>query len=284
MGNIIKQILKNISKTPKNIAVQVDQYVDKKINKAYDNIKIEKRQQVKFFTSIIVIVCLVIIFLVPIAYTFTKIKAKFLEHSIKSPNQIMHDLDGCISENYPKIEIDVLKGAYIDDETESIGYLWQYNGGINCIKYSNDDLILEKENIAIAPINLLNVQYDGSEKEQIQIYSPNMEVFCIIDNPALYQKNDYITANPYIMLHTNNSPSTWEIFSFYKGQHDEMLKLLTKNKTNLYTYLVNNSDYTPKQMAPTSEFAGNLLVILATDRANHRSYVIGAKMQLLYKL
>lgn len=281
MKKMIKQFLTNISKTPKDIAVQVDQYVDKKIDKAYDAIKIEKRPKVKFFTGIIIMVCLVIILLVPITYTFTKLKTKLMEHSIKSPDQIMRDLDGCTSDfqNYP--EIDVVNSAYIDNQTETIGYLWQHNSGINHIQHSNNDFILEKENTTISPINLLNVQYDGSKKDQIRIYSPNMDVFCIIANPTVYSKNDYITANPYIMLHTNNSSSTWEIFSFYKEQShtNEIKKLLTKNKTDLYTYLTNQSEYTP-QIDPDLKITDNLFIMLLTDITAHESYVIGAKIQL----
>lgn len=281
MKKMIKQFLTNISKTPKDIAIQVDQYVDKKIDKAYDAIKIEKRPKVKFFTGLIIMVCLVIILLVPITYTFTKLKTKLIEHSIKSPDQIMRDLDGCTAnfQNYP--EIDVVNSAYIDNQTENIGYLWQYNSGINHIKYSNKDFILEKEKTEISPINLLNVQYDGSKNEQIRIYSPNMDVFCIIENPALYEENDYITANPYIMLHTNNSSSTWEIFSFYKEQShtNEIMKLLTKNKTDLYTYLTTQSEYTP-QIGSDLKITDNLSIMLLTDITANESYVIGAKMQL----
>ena len=286
--NGIRNFFASIGHSSIQMGRQIESYVDEQIDERYKNMKTGKpredrktRERVKLKAGIVFILCLMIILAIPMAFIFSAVKGKLIEFSIKSPNEIMMNLDNK-AEIYPDIK--VISGSYIPDAAaEKVGAYWQAGGdGINTILLSDGEYILEKateERVSTA--NFLQLQYNSSMKDAIKIYTPEGEIFSFFQDPGFYREHTYIAANPYIILHAKSNCSRWEVFSFYECRIDEIDNLTRQNGVAaLYQYLKMKSFY----QSPVTEeqtvldFAGNILVIQATDESKSTSYMIGAQM------
>ena len=286
--NGVRSFFASISHSSVQMGRQIETYVDEQIDERYENMKTGKpredrktRERVKFKAGIVFILCLLIILAVPVTFIFSALKGKLVEFTIKSPNEIMMNLEDK-AEIYPEIE--EISGSYIPDAAaEKVGAYWQAGGdGINTILLSDGEYILEKateERVSTA--NFLQLQYNSSMKDAIKIYTPEGEIFSFFQDPGFYREHTYIAANPYIILHAKSNCSRWEVFSFYECRIDEIDNLTRQNGVAaLYQYLKMKSFYqSPVTEEQTiSDFAGNILVIQATDESKSKSYMIGAQM------
>lgn len=306
MKNTLHRLIDTISNffssfcgSSKNITQQIGQYVDEQIDERYENMKTGKpredrktRERIKFQAGLVFIICLVIILAIPATYLFSALKGKLVEFSIKSPNEIMLDL-GDKAEIYPEVE--VISGAYIPDAaTTAVGAYWQDGGnGENAILLNDGEFVLSKateERISTA--NFLQLQYNSSVRDVIKVYTQDMNLFCMMEDPVLYQESSYTAAKPYITLHAMEGYSQWEIFSFYECRMDEMDMIAKQTgQTMLYDYLTAKSSYQLQDMPEgdvidsqasaesITEFDGKILVIMATDESDGTSYIIGTKMR-----
>lgn len=287
--NGVRNFFASISHSSIQMGRQIESYVDEQIDERYKNMKTGKpredrktRERVKLKAGIVFILCLLIILAIPMTFIFSAVKGKLIEFSIKSPNEIMMNLEDK-AEIYPDIE--VISGSYIPDAAaEKVGAYWQAGGdGTNTILISDGDYILEKATEErVSSANFLQLQYNSSMKDVIKIYTPEGEIFSFFHDPGFYREHTYIAANPYIILHAKSDCSQWEVFSFYECRIDEMDSLTRQNGTAaLYQYLKMKSSYqSPETVEQTeiSDFAGNILVIQATDESSNTSYLIGAQM------
>lgn len=296
--NGVRHFFASIGQSSTNMGKQIGNYVDEQIDEKYESLKTGKpredrkaREKLKFKAGIVFILCLVIILAIPVTFIFSAIKGKLVEFSIKSPNEIMMDLDDK-AEIYPEIE--TISGAYTTDAAaEPVGAYWQAGGnGTNTIILSDGEFVMShatEERVSSA--NFLQLQYNSSVRDVIKVYTQDMNLFCMMEDPVLYQESSYTAAKPYITLHAMEGYSQWEIFSFYECRMDEMDMISQQTgTTTLYNYLKMKSSYQPQQEQMTEddtevqeemsepEFNGNILVIMATDENTGTSYIIGTKM------
>lgn len=300
--NAVGKFFSTIFGSSKMMVNQIDQFVDEKIDEKYENMKTGKpredrknREKVKFFTGVVFILCLVLILAIPVSFMFSKVKRLLVEASIKTPDEITMQLGDHAEENYP--DIDKVSGVYINDSSaKQVGYFWEGEETTQIpILQSDDGYILsqkinEGENLS----NFLLLQYDSGVNDVIKVYDKDMNVFCMMSDPVLYGENSYIAANPYITLHATPEQAKWEIFAYYEGYSDEMeMLLMQKSKTDMYHYLVQKSGYHPDQVESeeenenadelqdyiVAEFTGNILVVVAEDKAKDTRYIIGAKCE-----
>lgn len=280
----------------KKIVMQINQYLNEQIDELFENMKTGKpredrktRERVKVCTGVIFILCGAIIIAFPLTYIISVFTGKLTELSVKSPNEIIMDLDDRV-ENYPEVEM--IPGIYTPDTAaENVGAYWQAGGyGTNLIILSDGEYVLTnaiEERVSTA--NFLQLQYDSGVRDVIKVYTQDMKLFCMMNDPVLYQENSYIAANPYITLHAMDGFTQWEIFSFYECRFDEMDMLSKQMSANeLSNYLMMKSIYQSQEVQTTEaraeaqnldvEYDGNILVIMATDESDGTSYIIGARM------
>ena len=126
MKNIVNQIATRIRKSfismgqfSLNMGKQIETFIDKQVDTYFENMKTgdsgedEKiKERTKFKASIVFILCFVIILAVPISFAFSTAKAKLVELTIKSPNEIMMNLEDKV-EMYPVV--DMAAGFYITE-------------------------------------------------------------------------------------------------------------------------------------------------------------------------
>lgn len=282
--NGVRNFFASISQSSKQMGRQIESYVDEQIDERYENMKTGKpredrktREKVKFKAGIVFILCFMIILAIPVTFIFSAIKGKLVEFSIKSPNEIMMNLDDK-AENYPEIE--VISGSYIPDAAaEKVGAYWQAGGnGTNAILLSDGEFVLNhsiEERVSTA--NFLQLQYNSSVRDVLKVYTSDMEVFCMVNDPVLYKEASYIAANRFLTLHAMTGYSQWEIFSFYECRIDEIDTLSQSiGTTDLYKYLIMKSSE-PMAQEQVPEYDGYILAIQATDEDSGISYLIGAK-------
>ena len=282
--NGVRNFFASISQSSKQMSRQIETYVDEQIDERYENMKTGKpredrktRERVKFKAGIVFILCLMIILAIPVTFIFSAIKGKLVEYSIKSPNEIMMNLEDK-AEIYPDIE--EISGSYIPDAAaEKVGAYWQAGGnGTNAILLSDGEFVMSnsiEERVSTA--NFLQLQYNRSVRDVLKVYTPDMEMFCMLHDPVLFKEASYIAANKYLTLHAMTGYSQWEIFSFYECRIDEIENVSKQiGKTDLYDYLTMKSTYQPSS-EPMPAFDGYILVIQATDENSGTSYLIGAK-------
>lgn len=286
--NGVRSFFASISHSSIQMGRQIETYVDEQIDERYENMKTGKpredrktRERVKFKAGIVFILCLMIILAVPVTFIFSALKGKLVEFTIKSPNEIMMNLEDK-AEIYPEIE--EISGSYIPAAAaEKVGAYWQAGGnGTNDIFLSDGEYIMcDPIEERVSSANFLQLQYNSSMKDAIKIYTPEGEIFSFFQDPGFYREHTYIAANPYIILHAKSNCSRWEVFSFYECRIDEINSLTRQNGVAaLYQYLKMKSFYqSPDAEEQTvSDFAGNILVIQATDESKSTSYMIGAQM------
>lgn len=104
--------------TSKNMAVQVDEYIDSQIDEKYENLKTgkpredrKKREQVRFLSSLVFLLAVTILVAVPVVGIFSKIKNSVIRHTIKSLDELA---TGMINQEYNPDE-QMPSGLYIPD-------------------------------------------------------------------------------------------------------------------------------------------------------------------------
>ena len=280
--NGVRSFFASISHSSVQMGRQIETYVDEQIDERYENMKTGKpredrktRERVKFKAGIVFILCLLIILAVPVTFIFSALKGKLVEFTIKSPNEIMMNLEDK-AEIYPEIE--VISGSYIPDAAaEKVGAYWQAGGnGTNDIFLSDGEYIMcDPIEERVSSANFLQLQYNSSVRDVLKVYTSDMEVFCMLHDPALLKEASYIAANKYLTLHAMAGYSQWEIFSFYECRMDEIDTISRLIGTiDLYKYLNRKSTM---QLSKEPEYDGYVLVIQATDEDSGASYLIGAK-------
>ena len=280
--NGVRSFFASISHSSVQMGRQIETYVDEQVDERYENMKTGKpredrktRERVKFKAGIVFILCLLIILAVPVTFIFSALKGKLVEFTIKSPNEIMMNLEDK-AEIYPEIE--VISGSYIPDAAaEKVGAYWQAGGnGTNDILLSDGEYIMcDPIEERVSSANFLQLQYNSSVRDVLKVYTSDMEVFCMLHDPALLKEASYIAANKYLTLHAMAGYSQWEIFSFYECRMDEIDTISRLIGTiDLYKYLNRKSTM---QLSKEPEYDGYVLVIQATDENSGASYLIGAK-------
>lgn len=280
--NGVRSFFASISHSSIQMGRQIETYVDEQIDERYENMKTGKpredrktRERVKFKAGIVFILCLMIILAVPVTFIFSALKGKLVEFTIKSPNEIMMNLEDK-AEIYPEIE--EISGSYIPDAAaEKVGAYWQAGGnGTNDIFLSDGEYIMcDPIEERVSSANFLQLQYNSSVRDVLKVYTSDMEVFCMLHDPALLKEASYIAANKYLTLHAMAGYSQWEIFSFYECRMDEIDTISRLIGTiDLYKYLNRKSTM---QLSKEPEYDGYVLVIQATDEDSGASYLIGAK-------
>ena len=146
--NGVRSFFASISHSSIQMGRQIETYVDEQIDERYENMKTGKpredrktRERVKFKAGIVFILCLMIILAVPVTFIFSALKGRLVEFTIKSPNEIMMNLEDK-AEIYPEIE--EISGSYIPDAAaEKVGAYWQAGGnGTNDIFLSDGEYIM----------------------------------------------------------------------------------------------------------------------------------------------
>ena len=280
--NGVRSFFASISHSSIQMGRQIETYVDEQIDERYENMKTGKpredrktRERVKFKAGIVFILCLMIILAVPVTFIFSALKGRLVEFTIKSPNEIMMNLEDK-AEIYPEIE--EISGSYIPDAAaEKVGAYWQAGGnGTNDIFLSDGEYIMcDPIEERVSSANFLQLQYNSSVRDVLKVYTSDMEVFCMLHDPALLKEASYIAANKYLTLHAMAGYSQWEIFSFYECRMDEIDTISRLIGTiDLYKYLNRKSTM---QLSKEPEYDGYVLVIQATDENSGASYLIGAK-------
>lgn len=104
--------------TSKNMAVQVDEYIDSQIDEKYENLKTgkpredrKKREQVRFLSSSVFLLAVTILVAVPVVGIFSTIKNSVIRHTIKSLDELA---TGMINQEYNPDE-QMPSGLYIPD-------------------------------------------------------------------------------------------------------------------------------------------------------------------------
>lgn len=266
----MKSFFATILQPCKQLWIHIDQYIDEKISKKYQAIPTEHRRKVKLYTGMVLCVCMILLLLVPISYIFSYAKAQWLSHSVKSPQELSRTWDTARIETYS----DMI--SLPADAAQTVGYFWQHDIVHRIISHA-DTLFLEKQgHIQPSEVNFLHFTYDSRTSNQIKIYTKTLETFCMLDAPIAYQDQMYVAENPVITLRTENTFSTWEIFSSYTADTEEADRLIQKEKTTLYADLMAQSQIQRSNQGAQPD--SKILVIIATDMANDMTYVIGATM------
>ena len=125
----INQYIQNISTSVgsaiKEMVIKIDGYIEERIetwfvqmetDQRYDNRRLRERAQ--FGSAIVFIGCIILFIAIPLTGIFSVVKGEMIEHSIKSPNEIMLSLED-EAEFYPEIE--VISGEYNSERRQESG-------------------------------------------------------------------------------------------------------------------------------------------------------------------
>ena len=120
MANSIRNFFVLIGNSFMKMGKQIENYVDEQIEERYQNMRTGKfgedekiRAGIKLKAGIVFIFCLIVILTITVTFIFSLAKDKLDEITIKSPNEIMMNLDDK-AEMYPVVE--VAAGFYIPEE------------------------------------------------------------------------------------------------------------------------------------------------------------------------
>lgn len=99
-------------KSFKNMALQINEYVDGQIDERYENMKTGKpredrktREKIKFLSGIVFIICIALLTAVPMGSFVAAAKGYIVEATIKNPDELLSDLSNNYTENYPEIQV-----------------------------------------------------------------------------------------------------------------------------------------------------------------------------------